>query len=167
MKTKGAIGAVACGILLAACGGDGSTGSHAEHEHVAGADDHDEHGSGPSVLGEAGDPAEADRTIEIVASDAPFRFEPEEISVRVGETIVFELFNEGAVEHEFVLAEEPTQEATEGHEHSGEPNATERAEPGQSKQVAWRFTEPGDYVYECHVDAHHLTGMRGTITVSE
>ena len=166
MKPKLLIGAIACGLLLAGCGGAGGPGAGNGHNHVSEADDHRHH-PGMSGLGEPGDPTSADQTIEIVAHDAPFRFDPEEITVEAGETVVFELVNEGSVEHEFVLAEEPTREPTEGHEHSGEPNATKRIQPGQSEQVAWKFTEAGEYVYECHVDAHHLTGMRGTITVSE
>lgn len=163
MKRKRMVVALACGLmLLAACGGE--TGSAAgDHSHSA---DTEEHDQDDSAFGEPGDPGEADQTFEIVAQDAPFRFEPESVEVDVGDTVVFELVNEGEVEHELSILATPTRAATSGHEHGNDPNATPRVEPGGSEQVVWTFTEPGEYVYECHVDGHHLAGMRGTITVS-
>ncbi len=162
MERKRFAALVSCAVLLlAACGG-GATGSGSDHDHDTGTEPHDH----ASLLGEPADPAQANQTIEVVATDAPFRFVPDAIAVGVGDTVVFELVNEGEVEHEFTLLAEPTQEATAGHEHgSAEPNATPRVEPGDSAQVAWKFTNAGRFVFECHVDAHHLAGMRGTITV--
>lgn len=160
--------AVAWGfVLLSACGGGQPTDGTAEHSHAPGTEEHHDHGPGVFAFGEPADPAQADQTIEIVASDAPFRFEPDDVKVAAGDTVLFELVNDGEVEHEFVLLEEPTQGVAGGHEHgAADPNATPRVEPGDSHQLAWMFTEPGRYVYECHVDAHHLTGMRGTVTVA-
>lgn len=150
---------------LSACGG-GATGSGTatDHSHPTGAEE--DHAHGEFAFGEPGDPAQASETIEIVAKDAPFRFEPEDVEIAAGETVLFELVNEGGVEHELALLAEPTQAATAGHEHSTDPNATPRVEPGGTAEIAWTFTEPGEYVYECHVDGHHLAGMRGTITVT-
>lgn len=163
MERKRLVAVGACALLLlASCGGGGASDSGSGHVHEPGTEDH-EHGV---ALGEPGDPAQADETIDVVASDGPFRFEPEAVAVAAGETIVFELVNEGEVEHEFTLVEEPTREATGGHEHGdADPNATPRVAPGDTAQVAWTFTEPGRFFYECHVDGHHLAGMRGTITV--
>ena len=165
MKRTKVIALIACMMLvLAACGGGTDAGSNDDHAHTEG--ESDDHAHDGATFGEPGDPADADETIEIVAQDAPFRFEPEEIEVSAGDTIIFELVNEGEVQHELALLAEPTEEATSGHEHSADPNATPRVDPGGREQVVWTFGEPGEYVYECHVDGHHLTGMRGKITVS-
>ena len=138
-------------LLLSACGADDTSGG----SDVA----------GDGSFGEPGDAAEADTTIEIIASDGPFRFEPDEVEVAAGDTVVFELLNVGGVEHELGILAEPTEGAMT-HDHSGDPSVTPRVEPGGTAEVVWTFTEPGEFVFECHVDAHHLAGMRGTITVS-
>lgn len=164
MRRKRIVAALACGLLLlAACGGGETDAAGGDHAHTSDAEDdaHDD-----SAFGEPGDAGEADQTVEIVARDAPFRFEPGSVEVNAGDTVVFELVNEGDVEHELAILAAPTRQATSGHEHGSDPNATPRVDPGGSDQVVWTFTEPGEYVYECHVDGHHLAGMRGTITVS-
>lgn len=151
-------------LLLSACGAEEPRQAEGDHAHAPGTDD--DHSHGELSFGEPGDPGEADTTIEIVAKDGPFRFEPDAVEVAAGDTVVFELVNDGGVEHELAILAAPTEEATSGHEHGNDPNATPRVDPGGSEQVVWTFTEPGEFVFECHVDAHHLAGMRGTITVS-
>lgn len=158
---------VACGLALAlsACAAEDPAGSAGTADDGHTGHSHDE----PTfAFGEPADGTLIDRTIEVTASDGPFRFEPDSLEVEVGEIVEFEFANEGGTTHEFVLLEDATDDAAAGaHEHSTDPNATARLEPGGSDSVAWKFTTPGEFVYECHVDAHHLTGMRGTITVTE
>ena len=155
-----------CGLLLAlgACAAQEPAGSAGTPD-----DGHTDHTHGAAfAFGEPADGTLIDGTIQVTAADGPFRFEPDSIEVEVGEIIEFEFVNEGGAIHEFVLLEEATEDAAAGaHEHMTDPNATSRLDPGESDTVAWKFTTPGEFVYECHVDAHHLAGMRGTITVSD
>ena len=166
MRSKHRRALVACGLLLvlSACAAEDPAGSAGTPD-----DGHTDHTHGPAfAFGEPADGTLIDRTIEVTAADDPFRFEPDSIEVKVGEIIEFEFVNEGGTVHEFVLLEEASEDAVAAaHEHTTDPNATARLEPGESDTVAWKFTTAGEFVYECHVDAHHLGGMRGTITVSE
>ena len=167
MRSKHRRALVACGLLLVAsgCAAQDPAGSAGTPD-----DGHTDHTHAPATFafGEPADGSLIDRTIEITASDDPFRFEPDSIEVKVGEIIEFEFVNEGGAMHEFILLEEASEDAEAGaHEHTTDPNATARLETGESDTLAWKFTTAGEFVYECHVDGHHLGGMRGTITVSE
>lgn len=124
-------------------------------------------------FGEAGDPADADRTIEIEMLDS-LQFEPETVDVQAGETITFALTNSGKIVHEFLIGDEQYQEehaeemaemngGTVGHE--DRPNGIE-VEPGETGELTWTFTEEGELLYGCHEPGHYQGGMVGTINVS-
>lgn len=38
--------------------------------------------------------------------------------------------------------------------------------PGETKQVTWRFTDPGEVMFGCHELGHYDGGMVGTISVN-
>jgi uncharacterized cupredoxin-like copper-binding protein len=65
-----------------------------------------------SAFGEPGEMDMADRTIAVSMFDT-FRFEPIELSVEAGETIAFEVRNEGELSHEFALGADAFQEQHE------------------------------------------------------
>jgi uncharacterized cupredoxin-like copper-binding protein len=46
-----------------------------------------------------------------------------------------------------------------------EPNAVAVA-PGQSKELTYTFTEPGETLAGCHFPGHYDGGMKATITVT-
>lgn len=126
-------------------------------------DDHSEFS-----FGEPADPADADRTIEIVASD-DLSFTPDAVSVEEGETILFRVVNEGQLPHDFTLGDEAAQEEHEEEmaemeemEHDA-PNVL-ALEPGDTKELAWRFSEAGTVLYGCHEPGHYDAGMRGEVT---
>jgi uncharacterized cupredoxin-like copper-binding protein len=134
-----------------ACGGGGSTG----HTH------------GAPLFGVAGDPSQSDRTITIEAQD-PSQFDPDEVSVELGETVTFVITNEGGQDHEFVLGDEDFQEShgsSMGAMTHDEPYAVS-LEPGDTKEITWRFTDAGEALFGCHVEDHYEEGMFGTITVA-
>lgn len=124
-------------------------------------------------FGEAGNPADADRTIEIEMLDS-LRFEPETVDVQVGETITFALTNSGEIVHEFLIGDEEYQQehAEEMAEmnggtmgHGDRPNGIE-LDPGETGELTWTFTEEGELLYGCHEPGHYEGGMVGTINVS-
>jgi uncharacterized cupredoxin-like copper-binding protein len=123
-----------------------------------------------AAFGEPGEVDMADRTIGVSMFDT-FRYEPTEISVKAGETVAFEVTNEGKVPHEFVLGDRSFQEQHEAEmaEMGGDlPPDTPYAlgvEPGETKTLAWTFTKEGSFTYACHVPGHFAAGMVGTITV--
>lgn len=117
-------------------------------------------GSGDhGALGEPAAAADADRTIEVTTED-PFSFTPEQIEVSVDETVLFRVTNKGKGMHEFVLG------AQEGHQHGDDGDTTVHLGPGETKELAWTFTEAGTVGFACYVGGHNEAGMTGTITVS-
>jgi uncharacterized cupredoxin-like copper-binding protein len=109
------------------------------------------------------------RTIRVDTTDA-LRFAPEQLTVRAGETIAFEIRNSGAVPHEFFIG---TIDEQLEHEREMASGAPMHAEPGQidvparqTVRLVYTFDQPGTLGYGCHVPGHYPAGMRGTITVS-
>lgn len=122
-------------------------------------------GDAPGTPADAGD---ATRTIRIRAIDTAF--DPTAIEVALGETVTFHVTNEGAATHEFVLG---TREMQEQHERGMEHGMTHEGAvaielaPGESKEVTWRFDEPGTVLYGCHEPGHFDAGMWGEIAIGE
>src|SRR5699024_1758579 len=63
---------------------------------------HHHHGMHDSAVGEPGDVNKVDRTIEVTMDDH-MRFTPDQISVKPGETIRFNVKNTGKLRHEMVI----------------------------------------------------------------
>lgn len=170
MKRWGSVTAVLVLLSLSACGTDAprvgsgspSDGGMGDHAGMGGAD--------TSAFGETADVQMADRTITVSMFDT-FSFEPSVISVDEGETIAFEVTNEGEAPHEFVLGDDALQREHEAEmsEMGSELPADEpfaiSVQPGTTKTLAWTFTEAGTFEYACHVSGHYVAGMVGTITV--
>ena len=175
MKTRRfvfVVAALALGLVVAACGGTSSTAPESTttvpDTTVPTTDTADDHSD--FSFGEPADAASADRVIEITASD-DFRFDPASIEVSAGETVTFRVTNTGAIPHDFTLGDEAMQQshAEEMGEMAGmampdEPNAMVLA-PGETRELTWRFTEPGDLLIGCHQSGHYEAGMRAQITV--
>jgi uncharacterized cupredoxin-like copper-binding protein len=159
-------------LVLAACSNATDDPASDGDPSVSSTDGSGGMGEGSFAFGEPGEPDAADRTVRISALDA-FRFDPEQVSVAMGETILFEVTNEGELQHEFVIGDEAFQDEHEM-EMAGmgdmvmvadEANAF-LLEPGETKTLAWTFTVPGTFLYGCHVPGHYSAGMVGSITVS-
>ena len=128
-------------------------------------------GSEDFAFGQPGDPDEADRTLEITQLDT-FAFEPAQVEVQMGETVTFEVTNDGEAPHEFVLGDEAMQQEHEAEmrEMGGEMMADESnaitVQPGETKSLTWTFTGMGSVQYGCHISGHFAQGMVGTIDVA-
>lgn len=125
--------------------------------------------AGALAFGQAGDPADATETIEIIALDA-MTFEPTRLNISQGDTILFRVINEGTIAHEFTIGDQAMQESHE--EEMSKPGAAAHdhpysvwLEPGETKELAWEFTASGDFQYGCHVPGHYAAGMVGDISV--
>jgi uncharacterized cupredoxin-like copper-binding protein len=124
------------------------------------------------TFGEPGQAADSTKVIEIAAADTQ-TFDPASVEIPLGATVTFRVTNKGAISHEFVLgdatlqAEHETEMATASAQ--GMPMATEAngfaLEPGQTKDLVWKFTVPGEFSYACHTPGHYAAGMHGAITV--
>jgi uncharacterized cupredoxin-like copper-binding protein len=129
--------------------------------------------SGAATARDVGGPAaagEAARTVEVSALDA-MAFEPTTIALSAGETVKFVVTNMGETAHEFTLGDAAMQ-----HEHAEAmaqmpggmphdlPNSI-RLQPGETKELTWRFGDAGVLEYACHEPGHYDAGMLGQITV--
>ena len=173
MRTKLLALLAVMALVLGACGGssggDSNDASGGHDAHSGGATD-----SGSSTEGEVpgslADASEADTEILIKASD-DLTFDPETINVKPGEVVTFVVRNEGNNVHEFVLGDpayqemhEQEAEEMEGHDMSAMENAV-TVEPGETKEITWKFTEATSLQFACHEPGHYEGGMLGTIDV--
>lgn len=149
--------AVATAVVVAGCGGGG-----------------DKTSTGSGALGSPGDPAKAGRTVEVQTTDA-LRFRPDNVQVKVGETVTFHVVNVAASMHDFTLGDEDMQSEHEremrsmssgGAMNMGDDANAIHIPPGESKDLTWTFTKAGTTYFGCHEPGHYDSGMRGTIVVS-
>ena len=122
--------------------------------------------------GKPGDPKKPARVVQVTMREADGRmiFAPDRIAVRRGEQIRFRLRNQGALDHEIVvatlaenLAHAKEMEKFPEMEHD-DPNA-KRLKPGTSAEIVWRFTRAGEFDFSCLIPGHREAGMFGSITV--
>lgn len=110
-------------------------------------------------------------TIEVRMSD-DLRFDPSTIAVEPGETVRFELINEGQAVHEFLIGDEAAQaefaEEMAGGEMHHDTDAGMAVEPGQTETFDYTFPDTaGELLAGCHEPGHYEGGMVANITVGE
>ncbi|MBL6751656.1 MAG: cupredoxin family protein [Nevskia sp.] len=119
-------------------------------------------------FGHPGKSAAITRTVKIEARDISFA--PAALTVKVGETVRFEVTNTGRLDHEFMIGD-----ANEQGEHDKEmaampgmamddPNGVS-VPAGKTATLIWTFTKTGALQYGCHVPGHYAAGMVGQLTV--
>ena len=137
-----------------------------------------------SSVGQPGNAADAERTIEIVLGDN--FYEPANLQVSRGETIRFVIVNQGEFLHEFNIAtpemhfdhqaemmtmvEHGMLTATDfvpmaGHSHDYANSVLVR--PGETAEIVWQFTGDAELEFACNVPGHYEAGMAGPIEIVE
>ncbi|WP_295503587.1 cupredoxin family protein [Limnohabitans sp. Rim8] len=121
------------------------------------------------VWGIAGDPKKVKRTIEIRMTDN-MRFAPNQIQVKLGETVRLVAVNAGKVLHEIVIgtpqelkAHAEMMKKHPGMEHD-EPYMA-HVDPGKKGDIVWTFNRAGSFEFACLIPGHFEAGMIGRITV--
>jgi len=124
-----------------------------------------EHGNESYSVGVPAEAAVADRTVDVVMSDAmTYTFTPNITSIRDGEVINFVVSNEGKIDHEFSIGNQEDQK-----EHAAmmvrmpgmvhdDPN-TVTVTPGESRTLTWRFKGDDMVVFACNIPGHYQAGM--------
>ena len=152
----------------------------------AGAGHDDGHGDGhAAMMGQPGDPAKADRVVEVSMTE--MAFDPSNIEIMEGETITFVVSNDGEFVHEFNLG---TEKMWQGHmdemmkmmdtgmmtvdkiDHDKMMEAgmmhddanSVLLEPGETAKVTWTFGEKTELGFACNVPGHRESGMVGDIS---
>ncbi|WP_408153889.1 cupredoxin domain-containing protein [Herbaspirillum lusitanum] len=168
-----AISAALCGALSTASAA-GMAEMHKGHEmpghqmdgmkmeHAGKADD--------SSIGQAGDAAKVSRTFRIVMGD-DMRFTPSTIKVRQGETVRFDIINQGKLKHEMVLG---TPQELKAHyaamlkypdmEHADDNQLTLAG--GKQGELIWQFSRDGVIDFACLQPGHYDAGMKGSVSVT-
>lgn len=144
-------------------------GHHGHHSH-------DHHKVHMIAGGEPGKESEINRTIEIIASDE-MKFSLSSLEVKDGETIKFILINKGEIAHDFTIGTPEIQVAhqkemskmmeamssDEGHKMDhNDPNAL-FLNPGEKKELIWKFKKTAKLEFGCNVPGHYQAGMKGKI----
>lgn len=119
-----------------------------------------------------GDTADG-RIIEVALND--FSFDPAEISVAAGETVTFDLRNDGEAVHEFRLsnAHRIEEHIEAGHEdhgdeggHHGDADVYLELESGESGRLTVTFPDDVTFFTEaaCLLPGHYEAGMKAPLT---
>jgi len=125
-----------------------------------------------TAYGKPGDPRKPSRPIILTMreDDGKMLFSPSRIEVRRGEQIKFVLRNNGAIDHEIVLAtladnlkhmEEMQKNPDMEHD---DPNA-KRLKPKTSGEIVWLFSKSGQFDFSCLIPGHRESGMHGVVVV--
>ena len=101
-----------------------------------------------TATGRAGEPA----TVEL----QDFRFEPNRIDIRVGQSLTVTLHNSGTEAHDlnFPSLHMP-----------GLGGVEAILQPGETRQVTLRFDQPGEHTFICTLPGHAAAGMTGAVFV--
>ena len=119
--------------------------------------------------GIAGDAKKVLRTIEIRMTDN-MRFAPNQLQIKLGETVRLVAVNAGKVLHEIVIgtpqelkAHAEMMKKHPGMEHD-EPYMA-HVDPGKKGDIVWTFNRAGSFEFACLIPGHFEAGMIGRITV--
>jgi uncharacterized cupredoxin-like copper-binding protein len=120
--------------------------------------------------GIAGEASQVSRTIRVVMSD-DMRFSPSQLTIKKGETIRFEVVNNGRVLHEMVIG---TKKELDDHAEmmKKHPNMEHdeaymaHVDPGQTAEIIWLFNREGAFDFACLIPGHYSAGMVGKIKVT-
>lgn len=151
MKQRLTTFVLAAALALAGCGGD-SPG-----------------------YGEPAEAAAATRTIDVTITQAK-QYQPAAITVAPGEVVTFRVTNASTDLHEFMLGDDDAHNEHEGmmaEMGTGSMKVADRPnlvdlDPGQTKQLAWKFPEKkgATVIYGSHAPGDYTGGLKGTITVA-
>lgn len=121
-------------------------------------------------FGRTGDAKAVTRRIKVIMIDE-MKFQPDELTIKQGETIHFQIENKGEILHEMVIGSE--KELIEHAKLMERFPEMEHAEPfmahvpEQSKgEIYWTFDKPGVFHFGCLIPGHFAAGMRGRIVVT-
>ena len=115
--------------------------------------------------GEPPAPAQPDPvTLTFVGTD-DFAWDPGTVTVQTGQEVTVVLDNQGALEHNWILANANVDVATASDADALYGANAGYVQGGETGEVTFTAPGPGEYLYICTVAGHAAGGMVGTITV--
>lgn len=137
------------------------------HDHAAAEHNH----KAETTIGLPGETTEVERTVVVDMADT-MRFSPASLSVKQGETVRLVVRNQGKLRHELTLGtiadlkehaalmlKHPNMQHTD-------PNMVQ-VEPGEVKEVVWKFSKAGEVDFACLQPGHFEAGMKGSVQVEQ
>ena len=98
--------------------------------------------------------------------EVEYAIKPELTTFEVGQPYVFAIGNAGEMVHEFIIEPPGADEKEVLKSADGKVAKAEDIAPGETKELAWTFTEPGNFEFACHRPGHYEAGMHIAITVT-
>ena len=166
------IGAAALLPFGVLAGGSHSDGHHHEaepthHQDMGHGDDHHASGGHASMVGEPAAADAAGRTVHVDLLDTMrFAFD-EPLDLKHGEVVRFVVTNCGQIRHEFSIGSADEQDAHRAMMRDmpnmvhDDPNAV-TVDPGQTRELIWRFKGDQPVVFACNIPGHAEAGMVAT-----
>ncbi len=138
---------------------------------------HGGHGPGKTfTFGEPGKASEADRTVGVYVDGMKYGLSATEFET--GETVRFVIVNSSPIAHDFTLGDAATQRAhrkemetmmmngaMSGHMNHDDANAV-FLKQGEVKEIVWKFSRPGKFLFACNIPGHYQAGMYGQVSVN-
>lgn len=121
------------------------------------------------AAGEPGQPEDVTRTVEMKTLDS-MKYEPSSLTVGRGETVRLIVTNTGHLIHEATIGANEEQNIhnqemkADPHMHHDSPNSVTVA-PGETRELIWRFDQPGRFEIGCHIPGHYEAGMKAEVSV--
>jgi len=134
--------------------------------------EHGMHGHGAAhalQAGTQGTAEQVDRTISVDALDT-MKFEHEPLAVKAGETIRFDVTNQGQVVHEFAIGSKGEHakhriQMREMPDMKHEDLNVVTLEPGERKSLVWTFANAEEIQVACNIPGHYEAGMYSQVDV--
>ena len=169
------IGVAALIPLGVTAGGSQSDGHHheaepAHHQEMGHGNDHHEQGGHASMVGAPAAADVASQTVHVDLLDTMrFAFD-ETLDLKRGEAVRFVVTNRGQMRHEFSIGSADEQDAHRAMMRKmpnmvhDDPN-TVTVDPGQTRELTWRFDGEQPVVFACNIPGHAEAGMTATATL--
>ena len=151
-------------------GGGHHGGGHSggEHTHVGHGRDHQV--ASTSTTGGPVSKNQANKTIKVTALDNMRYQFSEELTIVPGDVVKFVVTNTGRLPHEFSIGDEKEQmkhremmRKMPGMTHQDGNTIT--VNPGETKEIVWRFKKNDNVVFACNIAGHFEAGMTHKISV--
>jgi uncharacterized cupredoxin-like copper-binding protein len=116
-------------------------------------------GDSPRVLGPG--------PVTVTLSVEHTRFDTDQIAVRPGTEVRFVVVNEDPINHELIVGPAEVHEIHEAGTHGSHPPVPGEVSvgPNAEAETTFRFDEPGEVVFACHLPGHFAYGMKGLVEV--
>jgi uncharacterized cupredoxin-like copper-binding protein len=123
-----------------------------------------------STTASSGQTAGAVRTVDVTMAD--LKFDPTQLSAKIGETVRFRFHNTGKVAHEAIIGDAATQatheaEMTTPSSMGMTMNSSDAVivTPGATGELTYTFNQTGAVLIGCHEPGHFAAGMMMNLAV--